>query len=196
MRNATVLGGNVRLAAAMTASDTSSPAPRPRPKSTVHVRAQRQRIGSETAAASLKGCVAVHPVVPRRQPPRPVARADHSLGTAARRKKPPSVRAKRLATPLPRFRLRKTRPTRPLARVARKPQRIDFSTPPRQKSRSLRRSARPADARRQRERCSPAGPLPPPLRRKRPQSRPLIGRRLRRGRRSDENRFAARPPFR
>ena len=70
------------------------------------------------------------------------------------------------------------------------------STPPRQRSRSLRRSARPGDARRQRERCSPAGPLPPPLRRKRPRSRPLIGRRPRRGRRSDENRFAARPLFR
>jgi len=70
------------------------------------------------------------------------------------------------------------------------------STPPRHRSRSLRRSARPGDARRQRERCSPAGPLPPPLRRKRPRSRPLIGRRPRRGRRSDEKRFPARPLFR
>ena len=89
MRNATVLGGNVRLAAAMTASDTSRPLHLDLAQNHVHVRAQRQRIGSETAAASLKGCVAIHPVVPRRQPPRPVARADHSLGTAARRKKPP-----------------------------------------------------------------------------------------------------------
>ena len=70
---------------------------------------------------------------------------------------------------------------------------LDASSPG---SRSLRRSARPGDARRQREQCSPAGPLPPPLRRKRPRSRPLIGRRPRRGRRSDENRFAARPLFR
>ena len=59
---------------------------RPRSGSSVHDPAPRPRIESETAAASLKGCVAVHPVVPRRQPPRPVARADHSLGTAARRK--------------------------------------------------------------------------------------------------------------
>ena len=126
----------------------------------------------------------VHPIIPS---------IGWRTGQSATQKRP-SVHVSR--TPLPRFRLGKTRPTRLLARVARKPQRIDFLTPPRQRSSSLRRSARPGDARRQRERWSPAGPLPPPLRRKRPRSRPLIGRRPRRRRRSDENRFAARPLFR
>src|SRR5271165_2947034 len=41
----------------------------------------------------------------------------------------------------------------PPGACGRKPQRIDFSTPPPQRSRSLRRSARRDDARRQREQC-------------------------------------------
>ena len=116
-------------------------------------------------------------------------------GQSATQKRP-SVGAKRVANPHSSISTPNHAADAPPGACGRKPHRIDFSTPPRQRSRSLRRSARPGDARRQREPCSPAGPLPPPLRRKRPRSRPLIGRRPRRGRHSDENRFAARPLFR
>ncbi len=129
------------------------------------------------------------------------ANRGHSLDRVAngskRGQKRPSVRAKRVANPPFLDFDSETRGRRASWRVWR--ENLSGSSSQRllaRRSRSLRRSARPGDARRQRERCSPAGPLPPPLRRKRPRSRPLIGRRPRRGRRSDENRFAARPLFR